>query len=118
MEDLDSDVLPLGRRQDVQGHDREVERPLGDVAGLEPSLSRLIEERVQVGFFAGDGAGRVHHVQGGVNLMKNKPVLITHFLLFHYTFPIISLHISNIAYCQELHIANITFNFKTSKLQQ
>jgi hypothetical protein len=70
LQDLDPDGFPLRRGRDVQGQDSEVEGSFSDVAGLEPTFTRLIQERVQVDLLAGDGAGRVHHVQSRMNLNK------------------------------------------------
>jgi len=72
LQDLDPDGFPLRRGRDVQGQDSEVEGSFSDVAGLEPTFTRLIQERVQVDLLAGDGAGRVHHVQSRMNLNKKN----------------------------------------------
>ena len=72
MQDLDPDGFPLCWGRNVQRQDGEVERPLGDVAGLEPTFARLIQERVKIDLLAGDCAGRVHHVQSRVNLNNNR----------------------------------------------
>ena len=72
LQDFHSDSLPLGGRGDVDGHDCKVEGPFGHVAGIEPALSRLFQEGVEVGLLTRNGPSRVHHVQTGVDLQKKN----------------------------------------------
>ena len=67
-QDLDADGPPASRGRDEEREDGEVERPLGDVAALQPALTRLLQEGVQVGVFTRNSAGGVHDVQGRVDL--------------------------------------------------